>query len=149
MTATALRITEDQLQKSVVQYLTMVFPPNGDVLFFHVPNGGRRDIREASKFKAMGVRPGVADLIFLSPGATHFIELKTDSGRQTPAQKDFARLVDRLGLDYQICRSIDEVSATIKTWGLLTPREATRPSRFGKITSQQPSVLHAKTRPHH
>lgn len=53
------------------------------ILFFHIPNGGYRDIREASKFKAMGVQAGIPDLCIPYARKGHhglWIELKRVSG---------------------------------------------------------------------
>ena len=55
-----------------------------DCLFFHVPNGEVRDPRTGAKLKAMGTRRGVADLLFIRPGAPPlFLELKDRVGRQS------------------------------------------------------------------
>ena len=65
-------------------------------LLFHVPNGGRRDAKEAAHLKRQGVRAGVPDLCLpVARGGYHglFIELKTEGGRASEAQKDWiARL---------------------------------------------------------
>jgi len=34
-------------------------------LIFHIPNGGKRNAREAARFKRMGVKAGVPDLFLL------------------------------------------------------------------------------------
>jgi len=44
-----------------------------------IPNGGRRDVREAARLKAQGVKPGVSDIFIAFPaGGFHgcWIELK-------------------------------------------------------------------------
>lgn len=51
--------------------------------FYHIPNGGQRDIAEAAKFKRMGVKAGVPDIcLCIARGAYHglYIELKRVSG---------------------------------------------------------------------
>ena len=84
-------------------------------LLFHVPNGGLRKGREAAKFKAMGVVPGVADLIFLLEGKTYFIEMKDDKGRQSDSQKLWERKVLEHGFEYHVARSLDDFKKIIKT----------------------------------
>lgn len=70
--------TEDQEQKALVQWLDAK-----RLLFYHIPNGGCRSGREASKFKLLGVKSGVPDLcIPIARGGFHalYIELKRKYG---------------------------------------------------------------------
>src|SRR5215831_5961543 len=76
-----------------------------DVLMFHCPNGEHRDKRTAAKLKAMGVLPGVADLIFMWPEwlisagqglqqtCILFLELKAHGRKPSAAQMGFYKLV--------------------------------------------------------
>lgn len=53
---------------------------------YAVPNGGRRDKREAARFKAEGVKPGVPDVVIPIPcGQQHglYIEFKKPSLQKT------------------------------------------------------------------
>jgi hypothetical protein len=54
---------------------------------WHVPNGGKRSLNEANKFKAIGVVSGVADLHFFYNGKIYFLELKVEGGKQSANQK--------------------------------------------------------------
>lgn len=54
---------EYEIQKEVVKWLRHALP--SDSFVCHVPNGGARKIREVQKFKAMGVRNGVPDLLVI------------------------------------------------------------------------------------
>ncbi|MBQ2771062.1 MAG: VRR-NUC domain-containing protein, partial [Clostridia bacterium] len=59
-------------------------------LLFHIPNGGRRDTIEARRLKEQGVKKGVPDLFLPVARAPYhglFIEMKTDTGQPTQAQK--------------------------------------------------------------
>ena len=56
------------------------------LVYFHVPNGGYRSRSEGAKFKAMGVRAGVPDLILFHQGRLHCLELKSDKGRPSESQ---------------------------------------------------------------
>lgn len=107
---------EDLLQMQVVRALKIVAP---DCLVYHAANGGSRHPGEARKLKDMGVLPGVADLCFiLSEGRAAFIELKAGKGRQTPSQKAFQEAATGKGALYAVCRSLDEVLATLKGWAV-------------------------------
>src|SRR5262245_29772108 len=79
-----------------------------DVLFWHTPNGGYRDDREAAKLKAMGVMPGVSDLQFhwceldeLRRKHRHCLHLELKAGNRSlsDAQATFALAVKILGDD--------------------------------------------------
>ena len=61
--------------------------------------------------KAEGVTPGVADLILLVPRGGHnalCLEMKTPTGRQSPAQKEWQRVAQTFSdVRYEICRSFN------------------------------------------
>ena len=63
----------------------------GDI--HHSPNGGKRNAREAAKFKRMGTRSGFPDLFLAYPNKQYaglFIELKAEGGKaqQFPVRSD-------------------------------------------------------------
>lgn len=99
-------MTEDDLQKSVALYLD-----HTGHTWFHPPNGGYRSGREAAKLKAMGVKPGVPDIIILDIQTA--IELKVGKNKQTQAQVDWQHKLEELGWNYHVCRSLDEVIETL------------------------------------
>lgn len=107
---------EDALQKQVATFLNISCP---DLLWFHPPNGGFRNVREAAKLKAMGVKAGVADLaITLPDGRSAFIELKAGKGALSPSQKEFRDTCERLGIPYAVCWSLAEVEQALTEWGV-------------------------------
>jgi len=59
--------------------------------------------------------PGGADLIGLYNGRFLAIEIKTPIGRQSPEQKLFQQLVEKLGGTYLILRSVDDAHAWLAT----------------------------------
>lgn len=75
---------------------------------FAIPNGGKRDAREAKALKNTGVKAGVADLQILLPNRSVFIEVKTDKGYQSDSQKEFEQVCKGLGIEYYVVRSLDE-----------------------------------------
>lgn len=90
---------------------------------YHIPNGGWRTSAEAGIFRAMGVRPGVADLFFGVPvqargraWAGMYLECKAGSNDLTDNQKDFLRWAYAMG--YEICeiRSLDEFQEEITNY---------------------------------
>ena len=112
-----MRHIEDSLAIAVAQLLTLILRPG--VVFSHIPNGGKRNKREAGRLKAMGVRPGFADIILLAESRAYFIELKAPiSGRQSEAQRGFQLAVQAESFPYAIARDIDAVHEQCKAWGL-------------------------------
>lgn len=89
--------TEDEAQEIVCQWLDM-----HKVDYFHVPNGGKRSEAEAAKFKRLGVKPGVADLVIMTPtkhghsGA--WLEMKAEKeGRVSKDQTKWLKIADAYG----------------------------------------------------
>ena len=79
-------------------------------LLFHVPNGGRRDKREAARLKAQGVKPGVPDLFLPVPrGGYHglWIELKAAGGRPSANQCEWIGDLNEQGYRAVICYGWD------------------------------------------
>lgn len=88
-------------------------------LLFHIPNGGRRDKREAARFKAMGVKPGVSDVFLpVACGGYHglFIELKAPGGRASNCQKKFISLIRNQGYRAEICFGWEQASQVILSY---------------------------------
>jgi hypothetical protein len=85
---------EYQVQASFVSFVRLYYP---QWLMFHVPNGGKRGMNEARRFKALGVLAGVSDICLLEPNGVHFgyfIEFKApNGGRMTDNQLRFAENV--------------------------------------------------------
>lgn len=103
-----------------------------DVLWWHTPNGGLRNKREAAKLKAMGVKSGVADLIFIrrAPWSldclpeVFFLELKAPNRHQDEGQKNFESSAIVAGCDYKVADTTDGAIEILEKRGLLRPRQA-------------------------
>ncbi|SEA59515.1 VRR-NUC domain-containing protein [Arachidicoccus rhizosphaerae] len=104
--------TESRLQADITQWFWNTYPEHRGMLF-HVNNKARNAI-EGNKFKAMGVVKGVSDLVLVLPqGRILFIELKTPTGSQEAAQKEWQAKVQERGHNYIIIRSLEEFKALI------------------------------------
>lgn len=111
------RSDELQLHIAVADYLKLALP--AEVIWFHPANGEKRDLRSAAKLKAMGVKAGVADLIFALPGGRFgAIELKAGVGRPSEAQNAFALACADIGAAYGLCRSLNSVACVLASWGV-------------------------------
>lgn len=105
---------EDRFQEACMNYIRYVYP---HILAFHVPNGGSRNIKEAAKFKRMGVMAGVSDIIILTPSEGHngaVLELKTTKGRVSKAQKEFMDKAEKNGYYTDIIRNHNDLSMALK-----------------------------------
>jgi len=86
-----------------------------NITYFKVPNEGKRSVFLGSYFKKEGMKKGVSDLIILLPmGRCIFIEVKSRTGVQTKEQKEFQNTVQKLGFEYKIWRTVDDVVLFLK-----------------------------------
>lgn len=112
---------EHRIQCACVNWFRLQYPDHASALFA-VPNGGRRDRVSGAKLKAEGVLPGVSDLILLLPRGRHhglLIEMKTERGKQSQAQRDWQRDMVHRGYKYLVIRSIDEFIDMVTDYLLL------------------------------
>lgn len=109
---------ESRIQQACVRWFRMQYPRYARLLFA-VPNGGGRSRVEAAIMKGEGVTAGVADLLLLVPSGEYpylCIEIKTASGRQSPAQKEWQKNVEEAGGRYAVCRSLGDFMSLINDY---------------------------------
>jgi hypothetical protein len=135
---------EQQMQKTVVQYIDKAYPQIGS-LCFHVPlELLRRENHTAGMFHALGARAGVADVVMLvARGAYHglVIELKVPPRRPTDSQCNFLELARAQG--YAACwsDSLNTVLKLIDVYLKLPPRAA-----LAELTPQPMELKHEHRR---
>ncbi len=97
---------ESDFQITAARYLDQC-----NIIWFHPPNGGSRNAREAANLKKQGVKPGVPDVVIMEPRKGFhgfFIELKSAKGKMSPYQVVMlANLKDR-GYKVLTTNSLDE-----------------------------------------
>lgn len=113
--------SEDQEQITLMSWAHRVKFGNGRLsdYLIHIPNGGSRNVVEASKFKKMGVKAGVPDLQLLIPnGLIHglWIELKAKKGKVQPNQRLFMQRLEEQGYLCKVCFGADEAIQEIKKY---------------------------------
>lgn len=82
--------------------------PDTRGLIFEVNNNPLNKI-DGARRKAMGMVAGVSDLIYLRPNDTPLcIEMKDDTGRQTPAQIEWQKVAEAAGCRYVVVRSLED-----------------------------------------
>ena len=82
-------------------------------VFFSIPNGGTRNIREAVTLKQTGLRKGASDFVVLMNNRAIFFEAKTEIGKQSQDQKEFEIDVGNLGFEYYLIRSLEQFKSII------------------------------------
>lgn len=101
------RISEFDIQRALCIYLDKYAAPG--VVWWHTPNGGARDAREGARFKQIGVKPGIPDLLFLRAGRLYCLEIKDENGRQSLHQRDMQETLTAAGAAvYEVARSLTE-----------------------------------------
>lgn len=105
---------ESDLQEVIVKFLTL-----RGLKFFHTPNGGYRNPREAAKFKRMGVKAGIPDIIIYSTPRKQMglkgltFELKVGSNKITQHQEQRMEEFKDEGWAVYVVRSLDEAMEII------------------------------------
>jgi VRR-NUC domain len=112
--------SEAQVHNAVVEYLRLRAKP--DVLWLHPANGGTRDIREAARFKRMGVLAGASDLLLWHRGNSFALELKSLDGRLSDVQLEFLARFNDAGGHSASAEGVDRALACLEAWGLLSGR---------------------------
>ena len=113
-----MRHLEEELQMACVKWFELQYHEYAKLLH-HSPNGGKRNAREAARFKKMGTRAGFPDLVLLLPRRNrHFlcIEMKAGKGRSTENQIEYGKLVEANGGEYHVCRSLEEFMEIINEY---------------------------------
>jgi hypothetical protein len=109
--------SEAKIQQEIWMYLNNTFCLKSNIprwIVFAVPNGGKRDAREAKSLKNTGILSGVSDLILQTDKETIYIEVKNTTGRQSEEQKEFQKRVEDLGFKYWLVKSVQEVTTLLQ-----------------------------------
>tara|TARA_R110002012_G_scaffold79025_1_gene201250 strand:+ start:3200 stop:3634 length:435 start_codon:yes stop_codon:yes gene_type:complete len=70
--------------------------------------------KKGQKLKFTGTHKGVSDLVFCYNGVTTFIEMKTATGRQSDAQKEWEKAINSQGFEYVLCRTQKHFEEIVK-----------------------------------
>lgn len=109
-------MTESKIQQSIFKWYHNNFclkhhePQN---IIFSVPNESS-NVKEQMYKKSLGLISGVSDLIVITQKEVIFVEVKTQTGRQSKKQKEFQSKVEALGFRYVVVRSLDEFKDFVK-----------------------------------
>lgn len=81
------------------------------ILIYAIPNGGKRNTREAANLKRQGVKAGVPDLcVPVARRGFHglYIEMKYGNNKATEKQKEWLEALNREGYLAKVCNGFDE-----------------------------------------
>ena len=113
-----IKSPEARLQESCFQWFRLQYP-SYFYLFFSIPNGGSRNIREAVNLKKTGVVAGVSDTFLAFPRNGYhglFIEFKSGKNKLTVNQVQFSNTVISAGYQFEVIRSFDEFKDLIEKY---------------------------------
>jgi hypothetical protein len=120
---TAFKLTypdpsEDQFGKAVADFLGYAF--NGqDVVWSHFPAGGYYLSRAAAaRLYRLGLQRGMPDLMICWIKGTIWIETKTPTGVVPKHQREMHTRLRTIGQPVGVCRSLGEVIAFLKQFGV-------------------------------
>jgi len=102
---------EFRLQCAVADLLAKY---EGRLVYFHVPNGERRNAITGARLKRMGAKRGVSDFVVLGNNRVEFWELKAAKGQLSKEQKAFSRAVASHGFTVHVIRSLDDAKERIQ-----------------------------------
>ena len=108
--------TESKIQQEILMWYKNNFclkQHNPQNIIFSVPNESKSK-RETLQKMAIGMMPGVSDLIIIQSDQVLFIEVKTPTGTQSKSQKRFQYLVEALGYKYYLVRSLEDFKTIIE-----------------------------------
>lgn len=119
---------EDQIQAAVVMHLTIRATPG--IVWWHTPNGGLRNVGEAGRLKALGVKAGVPDLLAVRDGRLFALELKAQGGRVSDAQREMLAALEAAGVATAVAYGLDEALAIFERWGVIRPSASVNAQRI-------------------
>ena len=129
---TPRREPEMSLQMDIVDMLKSKL--KRDVLFTAFPAGGGGRVRGA-KLKKAGLQAGWPDIQLVYQGRYFGLEVKTQTGRLSPAQLDLHKRLTSNGSSVAVVRSVDDALEIIVDWGLARKHKQNVESRSSASTT--------------
>lgn len=102
---------ERDIQAQVVKFCHEALP--SDVVFFHVPNSGKRMGKKIGWLRQAGVIKGIPDLVIAFRRKVLWIEFKTRKGDVEPHQQVIHDKLSANGFQVEIVRSFERGTAVI------------------------------------
>jgi len=107
---------EQEIQKAFLSYVAQA---GVDGLFVcHVPNGVNSGPVVGGIMKAMGLVPGMPDLLFFHKGHSFALEIKAEKGRLSPAQVLTMAELREAGVNVAVAFGLDQCIEQLDAWRL-------------------------------
>lgn len=106
---------ESRTQTACVSWFNSHYPELEGCLF-HIPNEGKKSIRQGARWKALGGVAGVADLVLIYQGTCAFFELKAAKGVLSERQKAWRAIVQAQGFHYHVIRNVEDFKDLAAAW---------------------------------
>lgn len=110
-------LSETVIQQTVMKHLHSY--GRKDAVYWAVPNGGKRNVIEAKRMKGEGVKAGIPDVHILFQSKLYCLEIKTEKGRLSPAQKAVGDQMRAAGAEVAVAKGLDACLAQLKSWAIL------------------------------
>lgn len=112
---------EAEEQRALFQWAALQVGKHPELRFmYHVPNGGKRNAKEAALLKSEGVKSGVPDIVLpCSCGGYHglYIELKRQkSGKVSEDQQRYLDFLNFAGYKAVVCRGWEQAREEIMSY---------------------------------
>ena len=107
---------ESDLQKMCVTWMRT---QHKKILFYAVPNEGKRSFALANHMKAMGLTSGIPDLVIPHPRGKHhglYVELKAGKNKLTTNQVIVGDILKTEGYVVEVVYSFEEFQDVIKSY---------------------------------
>ena len=109
-----IKVSESEIQKQILSYLKLK-----RVLAMRINTKGEfRKTGPGTGVLLKNENRGFADILCIHKGIPIFLEIKTEKGKQSEEQKDFANKVTLEGAYYFIIRSIEDLRVAFGAVGV-------------------------------
>lgn len=102
--------SESKIQQQIIQFYRNNYCLKHHTprcVIFSVPNESKSK-QETLQKMAIGMMPGVSDVVIVREREVIFVEVKTPTGRQSPSQVRFQDTVEQLGFRYLLVRGLED-----------------------------------------
>lgn len=103
--------SEHRIQSDCFVYFHNTYPQYRKRLAYNHANA--RNPIEGNKNKALGLIKGRSDFSFYFNKTAYFLECKTETGKQSPDQKEWQSIMEGDGYEYHIFTSLEEFKIII------------------------------------
>jgi hypothetical protein len=113
---------EQSLQRQCARFLAFLPAPPDGPYWTAINPVPAKSKAVAGISKAMGLRAGVPDFLFVFRGKVYFIELKRPKGTVSKDQKEHFENINLAGGYTAVIRDFDHFILQLKEWGMVNER---------------------------